>query len=51
MLRPMLIEPVPHEMVRVARATLPKGHRYLRRADELAAPFIGSERCWITRHH
>jgi transposase len=35
MLRPMLIEPVPHETARVARAAFPKGHRYLRLADEL----------------
>lgn len=35
MLRPMLIEPVPHETARVARAAFPKGHRHLRLADEL----------------
>jgi transposase len=39
MLRPMLIEPVPPETVRVARAAFPKGHRYLRLADELDTLF------------
>src|ERR671924_2224133 len=35
MLRPMPIEPVPPETVRVAHAAFPKGNRYLRLADEL----------------
>jgi transposase len=39
MLRPMLIEPVPPETARVARAAFPKGHRYLRLADELDTLF------------
>src|SRR6266511_1433371 len=39
MLRPMLIEPVPPETARVARASFPKGHRYLRLADELDTLF------------
>jgi transposase len=39
MLRPMPIEPVPPETAYVARAAFPKGHRYLRLADELDALF------------
>jgi transposase len=39
MLRPMVIEPVPHETARVVRAVFPKGHRYLRLADELETLF------------
>ena len=39
MLRPMLIEPVPHDTVRVAQAAFPKGHRDLRLADELDTLF------------
>jgi transposase len=39
MLRPMPIEPVPPATARVARATFPKGHKYLRLADELDAWF------------
>jgi transposase len=39
MLRPMLIEPVPHETARVARAAFPKGRRYLLLADELDTLF------------
>jgi hypothetical protein len=39
MLRPMPIEPVPPETVRVAHATFPKGKRYLRLADELETLF------------
>jgi transposase len=35
MRRPMPIEPIPPETARVARAAFPKGHRYLRVADEL----------------
>jgi transposase len=39
MLRPMPIEPVPPETARIARAAFPKGHRYLRLADELEMLF------------
>jgi transposase len=39
MLRPMPIEPIPPETVRVARAAFPKSHRYLRLADELDTLF------------
>jgi transposase len=39
MLRPMPIEPIPPETARVARAAFPKGHRYLRLADELDTLF------------
>jgi transposase len=39
MLRPMPIEPIPPETVRVARAAFPKGNRYLRVADELDSLF------------
>ena len=39
MLRPQIIEAVPTETVRVAQAAFPKGHRYLRLADELGALF------------
>jgi transposase len=39
MLRPMPIEPIPPETVRVARAAFPKGNRYLRVADELETLF------------
>jgi transposase len=39
MLRPMPIEPVPPETVRVARAAFPKGNRYLRLADEMETLF------------
>src|SRR4029434_516129 len=39
MLRPMPIEPVPHETARIARAAFPKGHRYLRLADEIETWF------------
>jgi transposase len=39
MLRPMPSAPIPLEMVRVARAALPKGHRYLRVADALETLF------------
>jgi transposase len=39
MLRPLPIEPVPPETARVARAAFPKGHQYLRLADELDAWF------------
>jgi transposase len=37
--RPMPIDPVPPETARVARAAFPKGHRYLRFADELETLF------------
>jgi transposase len=39
MLRPMPIEPVPPETARIAHAAFPKGHRYLRLADELDTLF------------
>jgi transposase len=39
MLRPMPIAPVPPETARVAHAAFPKGHKYLRLADELDAVF------------
>jgi transposase len=39
MLRPMPIAPVSPETARVARAAFPKGHKYLRVADELEALF------------
>jgi transposase len=39
MLRPQLIESVPSETLRVAQAAFPKGHRYLRLADELGTLF------------
>jgi transposase len=39
MLRPMPMEPVPSETARVAQAAFPKGHKYLRLADELDALF------------
>jgi transposase len=39
MLRPMPIPPIPLETARVARAAFPKGHRYLRVADELETLF------------
>jgi transposase len=39
MLRPMPIESVPPETARVAHAAFPKGHKYLRLADELEAVF------------
>jgi transposase len=39
MLRPMPIEPVPAETARVVHAAFPKGHKYLRLADELDALF------------
>ncbi len=39
MLRPQAIQPVPPETMRVAQAAPPKGHRYLRLADELGALF------------
>jgi transposase len=39
MLRPMPIEPIPPETVRVARAAFPKGNRYLRVADALDTLF------------
>lgn len=39
MLRPIVIEPVPHETARVARAVFPKGHWCLRLADELETLF------------
>jgi hypothetical protein len=39
MRRPMLIEPVPHETARVARAAWPKGPRDRRLADALDALF------------
>jgi transposase len=39
MLRPMPIEPIPPETVRVARAAFPKANRYLRVADELDSLF------------
>lgn len=39
MLRPQPIEPVPTETLRVAQAAFPKGHRYLRLADELGILF------------
>jgi transposase len=39
MLRPVPIAPVPPETARVARAAFPKGHRYLRLADELGTLF------------
>ncbi len=38
-LRPMPIAPVPREPARVARAAFPKGHRDLRRADEVETWF------------
>ena len=39
MLRPMPIAPIPPDTPRVARAAFPKGHRYLRVADELETLF------------
>jgi transposase len=39
MLRPMPIGPIPPEMAWVAQAAFPKGHRYLRVADELERLF------------
>lgn len=39
MLRPQPIGPVPEETARVAHAAFPKGHPYLRLADELGALF------------
>src|ERR671923_675683 len=39
MLRPMPIDPMPPETARGARAAFPKGHKYLRVADELDALF------------
>jgi transposase len=39
MLRPSRIGPIPVETARVARAAFPKGHPYLRVADELGALF------------
>lgn len=39
MLRPLLIESVPHETARVARAAFPKGYWDLRLADELDTLF------------
>ena len=39
MLRPLPIAPIPLETARVARAAFPKGHRYLRVADELDTLF------------
>jgi transposase len=39
MRRPMPIEPIPPETARVAHAAFPKGHRYLRLADELDTLF------------
>ena len=38
MLRPQPLPPIPAETARVARAAFPKGHPYLRAADELGAP-------------
>lgn len=35
MLRPQPIDPVPPKTLRIAHAAFPKGHRYLRLADEL----------------
>jgi transposase len=39
MLPPMPIGPIPPETARVAHAAVPKGHQYLRLADELDALF------------
>lgn len=39
MLRPQTIGPVPEETTRIARAAFPKGHPYLRLADELGTLF------------
>jgi transposase len=39
MLRPQPVESVPSETLRVAQAAFPKGHRYLRLADELGTLF------------
>lgn len=39
MLRPLPIDPVPEETVRVARAAFRKGNRYLRLADEMGTLF------------
>jgi transposase len=39
MLRPQAIGPVPDETARIARAAFPKGHPYLRLADELGPLF------------
>lgn len=39
MLRPDIISPIPEETARVAHAAFPKGHPYLRLADELGALF------------
>lgn len=39
MLRPMPLGPIPPETARIARAAFPKGHRYLRVADELDTLF------------
>ena len=39
MLRPQPIGPVPDETARIAHAAFPKGHPYLRLADELGPLF------------
>ena len=39
MLRPMPIDPVPEETVRVERAAFRKGNRYMRLADEMGTLF------------
>jgi len=39
MLRPQPVGPVPDETARIARAAFPKGHPYLRLADELGSLF------------
>ena len=39
MLRPRPIAPVPEETVRIARAAFPRGHQYLRLADEVGTLF------------
>ncbi len=39
MLRPQPIGPVPDQTARIAHAAFPKGHPYLRLADELGSLF------------
>ena len=42
-LKPSIIEPIPEETVRVARAAFPKGNLYLAMRDELGIAFSGAD--------
>jgi transposase len=48
-LRPMSIDPIPEETVRVARAAFPKGNLFIRMRDELGVIFTSFSELYPSR--